>query len=279
MKSLFYFALFALTAITTLHAQEEDEVVAKLREALRSTMMQLRDAQGQIAALQATEIANKQEIDKLKGELKKSGEDLMSERNASANTVADLNAKLSERDATILGNTAALDKWRIDFNNAIERARKAEADSAKKAGQIIVLERLVSEQRIQNIQMYKAGMEVLDRYDKFWFGDALLAREPFVGNTKVKLQNLAQDGQDKLLAARIREENIPGQKKKPAPEPAASPTPEPTAQPSPTPQSANPPSAKPSPTPKPAKQPAPKPTPAKPKKGESGTQWPSAEPA
>ncbi len=267
MKRLLYPALLALAAITPLHAQEEDEVVSKLREALRSTMMQLRDAQGQIAALQATEIANKQEIDKLKGELKKSGDDLMAERNASANTIADLNAKLSERDATILGNTAALDKWRIDFNNTIERARKAEADSAKKAGQIIVLERLVSEQRIQNIQMYKVGMEVIDRYDKFWFGDALLAREPFVGNTKVKLQNLAQDGQDKLLAARIREENIPGQKKKP--QAAPSPSPQPTAEPTPMPKSAQ--SPKPSPTPKPS--------PVKPKKGGDGTRWPSAEPA
>lgn len=269
MKRLLSNALIALTLSVPIYAQEEDEVVAKLREALRTTMMQLRDAQGQIANLQATEIANKQEIDKLKSELKKSGDDLMSERNTSANAIADLNAKLLERDATIMGNTAALDKWRKDFTNAIERARKAESESAKRASEIIVLERLVSDQRLQNIQMYKAGMEVLDRYDKFWFGDALLAREPFVGNTKVKLQNLAQEGQDKLLAARIRDEDVAGTRKKARSAPNATPAPAPTPEPE----------TKPSPTPTPSQKPKPTPAKPKPKKGESRTQWPSAEAA
>lgn len=278
MKRILILSAILLSPVF-LHAQEEDEATAKLREALRTAVMQQRDLQGQIATLQAAEIANKQEIDKLKADLKKLNEQAVEERNASANAIAELNNKVTERDATIAGNTAALDKWRIDYGHAIDRARKAEADSAKKAGQIQALERIADAQRTQNVQMYLVGMEILKRYDNFWFGDALLAREPFVGNTKVKLQNLAQEGHDKLLAARIRDAE--GSSTKPSAsnaqaQPAAagnsqqasaqaSPTPKP--QPTPNPRTAPKPKAKPAP--------APKKKPASP----DGVNWPAPQPA
>jgi hypothetical protein len=44
----------------------------------------------------------------------------------------------------------------------------------------------------------------LDRYEKFGLGDALTAREPFVGLTKVKFQNLVQDYQDKLSDQKVK---------------------------------------------------------------------------
>ncbi|MEX1117956.1 MAG: hypothetical protein WEB60_04100, partial [Terrimicrobiaceae bacterium] len=184
-------------------AQEEDEVTAKLREALRGVTIQLRDAQGQIANLQATEITNKAEIEKLATEVKKLNAQSIEERNASANAISELNNNLLEKEAENTGHRAALEKWRKDYGSAIERARKAENARDKNAGQILNLERLVNDQRAQNVRMYLVGQDILKRYDKFWFGDALLAREPFVSTTKVKLQNLAQDGHDKLLAARI----------------------------------------------------------------------------
>jgi hypothetical protein len=50
--------------------------------------------------------------------------------------------------------------------------------------------------------MYQAGMEILDRYEKFGLGDAILAREPFTAAQRVKFQNLVQDFSDKLTDAR-----------------------------------------------------------------------------
>ncbi|GAB4175762.1 MAG: hypothetical protein Fur0032_15590 [Terrimicrobiaceae bacterium] len=271
MKRILFLSALLLSPVILL-AQEENEAVAKLREALRTAVMQQRDLQGQIATLQATEIANKQEIEKLKAELKKLNEQAVEERNASANAIAELNNKVAERDATIAGNIAALDKWRIDYGHAIERARKAEADNAKKAAQILALERIADAQRTQNVQMYLVGMEILKRYDNFWFGDALLAREPFVGNTKVKLQNLAQEGHDKLLAARIRDaEGTSSQrtdnqtKPETGAKPAASPAPEPSAKPQPTPKQKPAPKA----TPKPKKKPG----------SPDGVNWPAPQPA
>lgn len=267
MKRLLTLLALATLPVLSIHAQEEDEVVLKLREALRTLTLQLRDAQGQIANLQATEIANKQEIDKLKAEVKKLTDTAIEERNASANAITELNNKLIERDAEILGQKTAIEKWRKDYTAAIERARKAEADSANKAREILNLERLANDQRYQNVQMYLVGMEVLKRYDNFWFGDAILAREPFVGNTKVKLQNLAQEGQDKLLAARIQEEELKSvKKKKTEPSPTPAETQEQAA--ATTPEQSQPAVQSPEPTPKPKAQ--------KPKKGERETAWPAA---
>ncbi len=250
--------------------QEEDEVTAKLREALRGVTIQLRDAQGQIANLQATEIANKAEIEKLTADVKNLNTQAMEERNASANAISDLNNKLNEKEAENTGHRAALEKWRKDYGGAIERARKAESARDKNAGQILNLERLVNDQRAQNVRMYLVGQEVLERYDKFWFGDALLAREPFVSTTKVKLQNLAQDGHDKLLAARIQDISLAEVKNK-KPEPKPDPTPEPTPE-----AAAASPSAQTEEKPRGTVAVAP-PKAKKQKKGERETAWPTAQ--
>lgn len=262
-------ALATALVATSAHAQEEDEATAKLREALRGVTIQLRDAQGQIATLQAADIANKAELEKLTAEVKKLNTQAMDERNASANAISDLNNKLLEKEAENTGHRAALEKWRKDYGGAIERARKAESARDKNAAQILNLERLVNDQRAQNVRMYLVGQEVLKRYDKFWFGDALLAREPFVSSTKVKLQNLAQDGHDKLLAARIQDTPLAEVKNKKPEPPQAEPTPEPKPE-------ASTPSAESQATPRQTAA-ASTPKPKKQKPGERETAWPAAQ--
>jgi hypothetical protein len=51
--------------------------------------------------------------------------------------------------------------------------------------------------------MHKIGMGILDRYEKFGLGDAILAREPFTAVQRVKFQNLIQDFSEELSDARI----------------------------------------------------------------------------
>jgi len=272
MKYHFLTAIIIATLVTGLTgsalAQEEDEATTKLREALRGVTIQLRDTQGQVANLQATEITNKAEIEKLSTDVKKLNTQAIEERNASANAISDLNNKLTEKEAENTGHRAGLEKWRKDYGGVIERARKAESARDRNAAQILNLERLANDQRAQNVRMYLVGQDILKRYDKFWFGDALLAREPFVSTTKVKLQNLAQDGHDKLLAARIEDISLAEVKNK-TPQPKEDPEPAPNATPS---ASAVQTTEKPRQTAA-----ATTPKPIKPKKGERETAWPAAQ--
>jgi hypothetical protein len=97
---------------------------------------------------------------------------------------------------------------------------------------------VVADQRTKNAQMYQIGLEVLSRYERFGLGDALTVREPFIGVTRVKFENLIQDYSDKLADAKIKPEVPPESGAKPAPieKPGAKPA-KPNAKPGAAPKS------------------------------------------
>jgi hypothetical protein len=65
-----------------------------------------------------------------------------------------------------------------------------------------VLQRRVAYLETKNVQLFTLGNEILSRYENFSLGNAISAKEPFVGVTRVKLENLVQDYSDKLLDER-----------------------------------------------------------------------------
>ncbi len=67
-----------------------------------------------------------------------------------------------------------------------------------------MLERKIADQQRKNEEMFKVGNEVLTRFEKFSLGTAIVAREPFVGLTRIKLQNLMQEYADKIADQKIR---------------------------------------------------------------------------
>jgi chromosome segregation ATPase len=196
--------LLAVMIAAPVHAADEEGAEAKLREALRSTMLKLRDAQGQVATAQAAQIAAEEKIKEITAKNEVLTKDLMAERNTSANMIAELNTKLEERGTVITGIQAMLQKWKKSYSELTAFAAKKESDRAKLEAKALKLERQVANQQVKNLEMYRAGIETLNRYEKFGLGDAILAREPFVGTTKVKFQTLIQDLADKLTDARIK---------------------------------------------------------------------------
>ena len=50
-------------------ADAEEDVAGRLREALRNTMLQLRDSQNQVATLQAAQVADQQKIKELESKV------------------------------------------------------------------------------------------------------------------------------------------------------------------------------------------------------------------
>ena len=198
--------LLAILLAVPLHAAEENGIETKLREALRDTMLKLRDAQGQVAAAQAAQIAAEEKIKGLTAKNESLTKELFAERTTSTNMIAELNTKLTERGTVITSLQAKLEKWKKSYSELTAFAAHKEAERAKFEGKSIKLERQVASQKVKNLEMYQAGMDTLKRYEKFGLGDALLAREPFIGTTKVKFENLIQDQADKLTDARILQE-------------------------------------------------------------------------
>jgi hypothetical protein len=82
----------------------------------------------------------------------------------------------------------------------------------------------VADQRTRNAAMFQTANEILTRYERFGLGEALAAKEPFVGVTRVKLENQVQDYEDKLAAERIKDSE--GEKAGKSAKPQPSPTPQ-----------------------------------------------------
>ena len=200
-KSSLIIALVALTFSSPIIRGAEEDPVAKMREALKNTMLKLRDVQGQLANAQAAQIAAESKVTELTSKNEALVKDLASERNT--NMIADLNKKLAERDDTILGLESSLAKWKKSYAELTTLAAQRETQRAALEAKCNGLDRQVADQQDKNIAMYKVGMEILDRYKKFGLGEAVLAREPFTAAQRVKFQNLTQDFADKLTDARI----------------------------------------------------------------------------
>ena len=198
--------LLAFALAAPLHAAEENGVETKLRDALRDTVIKLRDAQGQVATAQAAQIAAEEKIKDLTAKTESLNKTLSAERITSTNMIAELNTKLEDRGAAITSLQAKVEKWKQSYSELTAFAAHKESERAKYQDKSIKLERQVANQQVKNLEMYQAGMDTLARYEKFGLGDAILAREPFVGTTKVKFENLIQAQADKLTDARIQPE-------------------------------------------------------------------------
>jgi chromosome segregation ATPase len=122
---------------------------------------------------------------------------------ASDREVQELSRKLSEANETRdrLDQTAA--QCQAALRDASQAVRSREDERTRLAEQLGPLNDRVSVCETRNAKMFQVAMEILHRYEKMGVGEAIRAREPFLGLKRVELENLAQDYQDKLLDQRV----------------------------------------------------------------------------
>ncbi|MES2507678.1 MAG: phage major capsid protein [Verrucomicrobiota bacterium] len=205
MKRLLPFLLLTLTLPTSLFAQDISPAEQRLRDTLRNTMLQLRTAQTERANLQADKIQNEAKIQQLETQVEglnkkivTLNKDASAEQEASKKKLDGLQVKSDAQEKQIAQLKEALDKWKAGYAEAVKIAKEREALRAKAASKAVLAERKLAERERQNLELYETGSEVLERLQNFGLGTALTAREPFVGVTRVKLQNLVQDYGDRL---------------------------------------------------------------------------------
>ncbi len=186
----------------------------KMRETIRNTMIQLRDANAKLATVQAAQAEAEEKNKELQGQLEELTKKSSAEKKAATETIDDLQTKLASLELQVNHLTESLGKWKLGYAKLADYAKATEGKRAELASKIILLDRRISDQQVKNAEMYRLGNEVLDRYAQFGLGTAISAREPFVGITKVKFQNLVQDYQNKLTDQTIRHE-APAEEKKP----------------------------------------------------------------
>jgi hypothetical protein len=198
------FAIAILLTGSLLRAADSNPAEAKLRESLRATMLQLRAAETERANLQAAQIELEQKNKTLTAQLESLTKQAAAERKESDRAIAEFKLKTDERELELAGLRDNLEKWKAAYKQAADLARKTDGERAKATEKAVLLERRVADQQRRNAEMFKLSTEILARYEKFGLGEALTAREPFVGITRVKFENLIQDYSDKIADQKIK---------------------------------------------------------------------------
>lgn len=214
------FTLLALAGVLSA-ADQPSPAEVKMREALRNTMLQLRTAETERANLQAAQADLEQKNQTLTKQVEALTKQIADDKTKADKTIAEMTDKAAKQDGDIVQLKESLAKWKDAHAKVTEIAKTKESERAKFEAKSIALDRKVADQQRKNDAMYQLGTEVLSRYEKFGLGDALTAREPFIGITRVKFENLIQDYSDKLADSKI----------KPDPAPAKPATPEKKAAP------------------------------------------------
>ena len=179
---------------------EED----RMRAALRESTLQLRTAQADVTNLQTTQAALTEEKKVLTEKYEALKKQAVADRAVTDKTVADLQSEVSTQKASIARLNEALEKSKAEGTKAAQTGREAEARNARLTANGQALQRRVAELEAKNLALFLLGNEILTRYEDFSLGNAISAKEPFVGKTRTKLENLVQDYQDKLLDQRAK---------------------------------------------------------------------------
>jgi chromosome segregation ATPase len=169
-----------------------------LRTELRDATLQLRSAQSDLTAAQALQAATVSEKEALAATVEALRKQLSASQGAADKTASDLQAQLSALKVENGKLSNALEKTRSDVEKLNKDLQDAAGRGAKLKSETIVLTRKVSDLESRNLALFLTGNEILTRYQDFSLGTALSAKEPFVGLTRTRLENLIQDYQDKL---------------------------------------------------------------------------------
>lgn len=219
------FLLLLLFLPAAIHAADApNPAEQKLRESVRALTLQLRTSDNEKAVMQGTLTETEQKVTDLTEQLEKYKKQLVADKEASDKALAEMGAKIAGKDGEILTGEKSLAAWKkahgevkAAYERVVAIGNAKEAERAKLAARVIVLDRQVADQRTRNAALYQTGTEVLSRYEKFGLGTALTSREPFVGTTRVKFENLIQDYSDQLADQKIKAEAPPVTAEAPAP--------------------------------------------------------------
>jgi chromosome segregation ATPase len=192
----------------SLQAQDntQDARLTAMQAKLREFQGSLQDAQNQAVTLQAQlnqddadKKALQDKVDALSAQLKSVSDQAVADKADMGAQITDLKAKVEDQSGQIGRLNDALKQWKTAYDQTAQLAATNEAARKQYAIEAADLQRTVDDREVKNLALFKLSNEILTRYEKFGLGEALEAKEPFVGLTRIKLETLVQDYKDKIL--------------------------------------------------------------------------------
>ncbi|WZB63849.1 DNA repair protein [Achromobacter xylosoxidans] len=112
-------------------------------------------------------------------------------------------AVLESAQSQIAASNAQLGKFKGAYDELLVLARTKESERAKLAGALAQRDEQVKSCVAKNREMYQAGKDILNAYERVSTGDMMAMRQPFARSARVKFEEQAQEYGDKLYDAQV----------------------------------------------------------------------------
>jgi len=201
--------LLSLLAAGTAQAQAQkgQSMEERLRAELRNVTAQLQQTRGELEVLKvkgvpaakAAPAAAAPASDGLKKELARSQSQLAHERAQ--------REKLGEQQQRITAAAqeaaASLAQYRQASEQLTATGKRLEAERARLDGEVTAQRGALTRCESKNAQLYAAGQDILQAYEGLGVLDVMKARQPFAAQSRVKLEQIAQQYGDQLYQGRF----------------------------------------------------------------------------
>jgi DNA repair exonuclease SbcCD ATPase subunit len=192
-------AILALATVSGIAAPEPAQnAEVKLREQLRNAIIQLRTAENDKAASAAALEEAQSEKKELEEKLTELSKQSAKNQDAANKSIAELKEQLANAQLKLASVNMELSRTQTAEAQASALARKTEAERAKLETEKFQLQNKVADHQRKNLELYRVAMDVLKRFEKFAFGEVVIAKEPFIGTARVKIENLMESLKEEI---------------------------------------------------------------------------------
>lgn len=190
-------AIVVMLASGAAQAQNQS-MEERLRAQLRITTTQLQQAQNELAAFKGGAAAPSTPAD-----IEKVKKDLSNSQAAERKAREQLSGVKQQNQAALDKVNAQIAQYRSAYDELLKLARASEGERQRLALETSTQAKSVSQCETKNAQLYAVGQEILHAYETQDMGTLMSARQPFAAQSRVKLDQIAQQYGDKLYEGRF----------------------------------------------------------------------------
>lgn len=189
--------------LTLASGAQAESMEERLRAQLRSTTQQLSQLQSEQAQVNAAKAAAEAQRDTAQKELETLRAQLAQARGQADKLAGQQEAVMESAQAQVSATQAQLGKFKGAYDELLTLARAKETERQALARNLAQRDEEVKVSVAKNREMYEAGKEILNAYERISTGDILAIKQPFAGKARVRFEEQAQAYGDKLYDAQL----------------------------------------------------------------------------
>jgi septal ring factor EnvC (AmiA/AmiB activator) len=189
--------------LTLASGAQAESMEERLRAQLRSTTQQLSQLQSEQAQVNAAKAAAEAQRDTAQKELETLRAQLAQARGQADKLAGQQEAVMESAQAQVSATQAQLGKFKGAYDELLTLARAKETERQALARNLAQRDEEVKVCVAKNREMYEAGKEILNAYERISTGDILAIKQPFAGKARVRFEEQAQAYGDKLYDAQL----------------------------------------------------------------------------